>query len=200
LRELIDLDDGALAAIGDHLPELQIFIDDLVRQDDAALRARAFTHAGELTAQSLARMPGHPDPPALLERWGTMMQKLGQSRSGYDALVAVMSYALAVTDVPLETLKRTMALHAGRAGEEAAMTAAEKIAEEARKAAMAAAEEVRRQALAQGKAEIVLKLLSLRFGPLPVEAIERIRSASIAELDTLAERVLSAKSLEDALG
>jgi hypothetical protein len=71
---------------------------------------------------------------------------------------------------------------------EALMTAAEKLTEE-----------VRKQALAQGRAEIVLKQLSLRFGPLPEAATQRIQSASIAELDVLAERVLTAGTLYEAL-
>jgi hypothetical protein len=68
------------------------------------------------------------------------------------------------------------------------MTAAEKLTEEDRK-----------QGLAQGHAESLLKLLSLRFGPLPEAATQRIQSASIAELDGLAERMLSAETLDEAL-
>jgi hypothetical protein len=50
---------------------------------------------------------------------------------------------------------------------------------------------------AEGEAKILLKQLTVRFGPLPAEVIERIRSAAPAELELLAERVLSAASLEN---
>jgi len=53
---------------------------------------------------------------------------------------------------------------------------------------------------ARGRAEIVLKLLTLRFGPLPEVATQRVRTATIAELDAFAERVLSANSLDEVLG
>jgi hypothetical protein len=53
----------------------------------------------------------------------------------------------------------------------------------------------RAEGRAEGKVELVLKLLARCFGPLPQGAEERVRAASIEELDTFAERVLSAESL-----
>ena len=53
---------------------------------------------------------------------------------------------------------------------------------------------------AEGRAELVLKLLTRRFGPLPEGAEEQVRAASIDELDAFAERVLTAKSLDEVLG
>lgn len=51
----------------------------------------------------------------------------------------------------------------------------------------------------RGRAEIVLKLIALRFGS-PTDAVRnRILGASIAELDVFAERVLSAPSVEDVI-
>jgi flagellar biosynthesis/type III secretory pathway protein FliH len=52
---------------------------------------------------------------------------------------------------------------------------------------------------AEGKAEVVAKLLSLRFGTLPDSAQRRLRNASVGELDRIAERVLTAASLDEAL-
>jgi hypothetical protein len=47
---------------------------------------------------------------------------------------------------------------------------------------------------------LLLRQLTLRFGTLP-EAIQvRVQTASIAELELLAERVLSAKTLDEVLG
>lgn len=53
---------------------------------------------------------------------------------------------------------------------------------------------------AEGRAALVQRLLVRRFGPLPAEAIERLSSATIDELDGIADRLLSAQSLEEALG
>jgi predicted transposase YdaD len=52
----------------------------------------------------------------------------------------------------------------------------------------------------ESRVEIVLKLLALRFGPLPEAAQTRVRSAQEAQLDIVAERVLTAHTLEEALG
>jgi len=51
----------------------------------------------------------------------------------------------------------------------------------------------------EGKAELVIKLLTLRFGAVDAVNAERVRTASPAELDTFAERVLSARDLDDVL-
>jgi hypothetical protein len=51
-----------------------------------------------------------------------------------------------------------------------------------------------------GRAEVTLRQLSVRFGVLSEEAQSRIRSANLPELDALAERVLSAGTLSEALG
>lgn len=60
-------------------------------------------------------------------------------------------------------------------------------------------EEGREEGLAQGRAEVLLKLLRLKFGSLPESAEEKVRQASLEELDRWAERVLSAQSLEETL-
>lgn len=55
------------------------------------------------------------------------------------------------------------------------------------------------QGRAEGRAALILKLLALRFGQLDEEAKARIVHASIEELDTIGERLLTAQTLQDAL-
>ena len=52
----------------------------------------------------------------------------------------------------------------------------------------------------KGRSILVVRLLTRRFGPLPPEADARIAVATIEELDAIGERLLTAKSLEEALG
>ena len=52
----------------------------------------------------------------------------------------------------------------------------------------------------EGRVEIVLKQLALRFGPLSEAAQACVRDAPDAQLDAVAERVLTAGTLEEALG
>jgi len=51
----------------------------------------------------------------------------------------------------------------------------------------------------EGRLEITLKQLALRFGPLPDETQTRVRSAQDAQVDAVAERLLTAQTLEEAL-
>ena len=51
----------------------------------------------------------------------------------------------------------------------------------------------------EGRMELILKLLALRFGPLTDAAQARVRGAQDAQLDAVAERMLTAKTLEEAL-
>jgi hypothetical protein len=57
----------------------------------------------------------------------------------------------------------------------------------------------RAEGKAEGKASIVVRLLVRRFGELSPEAANRIAAASPDELDVIAERLLTAHSLDEAL-
>jgi hypothetical protein len=61
-------------------------------------------------------------------------------------------------------------------------------------------EEGRHEGSVQGRAELVSRLLARRFGALPAAAAERLSAASAAELDAIGERLLTAESLDEALG
>ena len=52
---------------------------------------------------------------------------------------------------------------------------------------------------AEGKAEVLLRLLQLKFGMVPEPAAARVRAASLAELDRWVERVITATTLESVL-
>ena len=55
------------------------------------------------------------------------------------------------------------------------------------------------QGRAEGAGRVLLKLLTLKFGPLSPVVAERVRNASAEELERWAERVLSSNSLDDVL-
>jgi Domain of unknown function (DUF4351) len=56
------------------------------------------------------------------------------------------------------------------------------------------------QGRAEGRAALVSRLLTLRFGPLAPQVETRIAEASIAELDEIGARLLTAQTLDEALG
>lgn len=52
----------------------------------------------------------------------------------------------------------------------------------------------------EGRADLLVRQLTLRFGPLDSEARAWIAAASIEDLDAVGERLLTAQSLQEALG
>jgi hypothetical protein len=52
---------------------------------------------------------------------------------------------------------------------------------------------------AHGRAALLERQLTLRFGSLPANAIERLAAASVDDLNAIGERLLTAQSLEEAL-
>jgi hypothetical protein len=53
---------------------------------------------------------------------------------------------------------------------------------------------------AEGRVEIILKLLATRYGAVSEAVGAHIRTAGSTELDDIAERLLSARTVEEALG
>jgi hypothetical protein len=56
------------------------------------------------------------------------------------------------------------------------------------------------QGKAEGRVELILELLALRFGLLDDAVQTHVRRAQDAQLDAVAERVLTAQTLDEALG
>ena len=56
-----------------------------------------------------------------------------------------------------------------------------------------------RRYVAEGRAEIILKLLTLRFGPVSETVQARVRSADSAQIHSVTELMLTAQTLEDTL-
>jgi hypothetical protein len=107
------------------------------------------------------------------------------SPGGAAAMEAVGSYILLVADTPAEWLGAALRDLAGpEAGESIMSTGENLIAEGLAKG------------MAKGKAETLLRLLRRRFGNLPPALEHRVQSASIAELDRWADRILDAATLE----
>jgi hypothetical protein len=52
---------------------------------------------------------------------------------------------------------------------------------------------------AKGRAAIVIRQLTLRFGPLDSATRQTVQRASVAQLDAIAERLLTARTLQESL-
>ena len=56
------------------------------------------------------------------------------------------------------------------------------------------------QGEARGRAALILRQLIARFGRVEPQIDDRIQQASVAELDAIGERLLTARTLQDVLG
>jgi hypothetical protein len=56
------------------------------------------------------------------------------------------------------------------------------------------------QGVAQGRMELVLELLATRYGQLSAAIAARVQGANAADLNAIAQRVLTAQTLDEALG
>jgi hypothetical protein len=112
-----------------------------------------------------------------------------RSPSGAAALAAVTRYLLEVNEIAAPVLLDVPESALEPEALEAVMTGAERLREEGRE-----------QGRAEGRAAIILKVLAKRFAPLSAETIARVQTSSPDELDRIAERLLSATSLDELFG
>ncbi len=191
LEQIIDLDADMLPALRGQLPCFEMLLDDLSTARDEELRARSMTELGRLALFCLARAREAEDFGAELGRWADAVVRVAALPNGVAALSALVSYILDVAELPKEELKTFFTELGPRTGE-AFMTVGQILREEGRR-------EGRAEGEAKGRAEVLARLLRVKFGAVPEEALARLQSASIEQLDSWAERVLTANSIEEAL-
>lgn len=198
LRTLIDLPPALLSHAAPYVPDFELALLDLSREEDASLHARLSTDLSRLVALLLKHAAYRPNFLELLEQWVELMQRVLRAPGGLAGLSAALSYILEVTDVAPEQLRDVLESGVGEQSSEALMSTAQRLRDEGRaQGRLEGKAEGRLEGKAEGRAETLLKLLSLRFGQLPEQVVTRAQHASLEELDELTERVLTVASLDD---
>jgi predicted transposase/invertase (TIGR01784 family) len=185
LSALLDADASLLETLGPYGPHLAFLLDDLSTSDDAVLHARSRSAFALMTLRLLARARHSADLAAELRRWLRTLEQVLEAQNGVAAFAALMEYILRVSEIPATELRALIEPLGATAGEEL-MTGAQQLIEQGRT-----------EGRVEERTEMVLKLLGIKFGPLAPETEERVRSASLEELDQYAERLLSAETLGD---
>jgi hypothetical protein len=133
-----------------------------------------------------------PDLPSSIVRWADVFARVLDAGNGVTAFAALIEYIFRVSQVPRKDLHRAIRT-LGPVAEVTSMTIAEQLKREGKAEGRA---EGKAEGRAEGKAELLLRQLSLRFGPLTGTVMDRVRTAATPEIEVWAERVLTAASLE----
>ncbi len=191
-EELLDLDADALRALRPIVPSFRYLLDDLSAARSEDVRGRVLTALGKLTCLAMSRARVEPDLLPLLAECHDLLIEAADADSGVAALAGLIRYILSISqtdpDAAVELCKQL-----GPKLEEAAMTGAEIL---------------RRRGFAQGEAEgrvkggaeLLLRQLEVKFGPLDEARRARILALSSDAIDRCAERVLTAETFDEVVG
>jgi hypothetical protein len=180
------LEPDAAAALEVVQPRMRLLIDDLRRCTEPELRRDGMTALAQLTLLCLRFLRDWSAAEALaaLDRWGDLLVAVDRDAgppSGRKAVAAIGWYCLEVAQIPAEDLHVTF----------------ERILQRPEETIMSTAEKLRREGRTEGRCEVLLRLLTKRFGPQSTEIVSRINAAAIPELDRWVDRLLDAKTLDD---
>lgn len=163
------------------------------RLDEASIRDSPLPPTIVLTRLALRFFREHSDDDTLaaLRRWGDLLRAADRETgppAGADAIAAIACYCLRVREVEPRTLQQLLE-HILQRPEHSVMSTAERLKREG-------LELGRHEGRVEGRAELLLLQLQKRFGSAAEDLAPRIRSASLAELDRWAERILDAATVE----
>ena len=197
-----ELPDG-FETLHPYRPSMSFLLDDLSRLEDEELRERGFDN---YRALALWALRDARNPQRLLEKllqpFGALVAELAQDSRGRQALQEFFRYTAHTSqELKIQSLVavvRTVAPDAERL----AMTIAEtheQIGEERglKKGRAEGRAEGRTEGRTEGAANVLRKLLLIRFQALSPEAEAKIDQASFEQLEAWAERVLISSSLDD---
>ena len=203
LADLIDLDADTAAALGELVPRLHYLLDDVSRLTAAQLRARPLTAAARLTMVLLGLAAGHPNVTVELTDWLDQFTEVWTGANGKAILESAIVYLYQVSDTPSQELNRFFS-ELGPDIKDVAMSTAEKLhAEGHAKGRLEGRAEGHAEGQAKGRVEgqsegaanVLTRLLTTRFGPLPQAVVARLRAGTEADHLRWTERVLSAPTL-----
>ncbi len=184
LLHLIDLDPAAMQAMQAYLPRFEFLLDDLAGIDSLRLCERKLTPPALITLLLLKTAPGNPRIPAELRPWASQLRAVLDQPGGGETFTALLTYIELVSEAPASEL-RDLAASLGPDAEEAYVTTAEMLRTEG---------EARGEA--RGRAEALLQVLTVKFGPVTEGVTQTVRAASSDQIQVWTARAVTAESLD----
>jgi predicted transposase YdaD len=213
LREMYDLPRDLQAQTQGYVPDFAFLLDDLAVQSEASLRQRALSAAAMLalwlfmhahTGRGLiARLPAVSD----------LLVRVVEAQ-GIELASTFSRYIIEVGRTSIDEVMEAVESELDSRLKEPFMNAAEQLRREGwkkgreegirkgreegiRKGREEGIREGREEGIRRGRRSTLLKLLALRFGPLPERVKRRVRRAGDDKLDEWTERVLAVRSLDE---
>lgn len=172
-----------------HLPDFEILVDDLCRTSDDELASRAMANAAKLALWLLSNGRFEHRLRATMHRWAGLFEGLP-----FASLSTLMRYFASVTNDPEIWQEFRANLRAAAPSAEGdAMSLYDQWIAQGRAEGHAEGHAAGR---AEGEATLLTRLLTTKFGPLSESIRTRLATASIAELEAWADRVLFASSID----
>ncbi len=119
---------------------------------------------------------GNPRIPAELRPWAGQLRAILDQPGGGEAFIALLTYIELVSEAPASEL-RDLAASLGPDAEEAYVTTAEMLR-------------------AEGRAEALVQVLTVKFGPLPDSVSQTVRGASSDQAQAWTARAVTAETLD----
>jgi len=177
-----------------YLPSFRYVLDDLHDEPPARLRQRALSVFGLCALSALQYLPAAARDAHAFDAWlaawhdvqakAAEVEQKGDGRDLFDVLV---DYVFATSGLPAEDVQRLLT----RRFPDPAM----------KNKFVSTAQQLRNEGKVEGKAEgkasTLLRQITRRFGAPDADAVERVRSASLDELDRWLDRILDAASLDE---
>ena len=198
LFDLSDLPEELRGALTKGMPQFAFQPNDFATKSPSDVRAMGLSLLGLWTvaAQQFVAPVGHDDDKAIraIVDWADIARQVLVAPTGQEAIEALSSYFLKVTQLSQRRLRVIFEQHVGPEPMKHFESTYDRITRESKAEGIA---EGKAEGKAEGMAEALLRLVRKRFGNQPSEFEARIRTASITELDQWTDRVLDVESAAD---
>ncbi len=173
------------------LPNFEFHLDDISGIPDEELRQRAFGAFATLAVAALSR--SRESEEALMQAlvpFADLFAALVTSPNGARALAIIFEYLSRVAPgLTPQRLAQALAPYTSKA-QDIAMNIVDQLRQEGQA-------EGRQEGRQEGRVLSVLKLMKLKFGPIPADIEHTVSAAPSARLEVFLERILNATSIED---
>jgi len=183
-------------------PHFRFALDDLAVHSEASVHARAASAFTRLVLSALQQLRGDRELDRLLRGWSGLLRDLATGSHGQRGLQLIFQYIFEVRGAEELAAIITTARELGQESEENMETIAQFLRRQGRQEGrqegmQEGMQEGRREGRQEGQCGLVLRILTRRFGELPLDLRARVETASSEQLEQWGDRLLSARGLED---